>query len=154
MVFKASHKLKESMSFKRISGRGRDESERHISLRFIAKAARFQVLRTLTLKVSMVPSSSWTRQSRSGFGMSVTTVTPASLFKTNTPPSPHCWEGTWTHTHIYITTRVSDVSKLLSFQWRRLIWDDTALWLIHAAGCRFSLKWVMHCECKGVTDCV
>lgn len=42
------------------------------------RARRVCGLHTLTLKVSMVPSSSWTRQSRSGFDISVTTVTLAS----------------------------------------------------------------------------
>lgn len=69
-------------------------------------------LRTLTLKVSMVPSSSWTKQSRSGFGMSVTAVTLLP-YPDKRPAIDSSPRGDL-ETHKHTQQQTSDVSRLLS----------------------------------------
>ncbi len=99
------------------------------------------VLRTLTLKVSIVPSSSWTRQSRSGFGMSVTTVTlPPSQDKH--PALSSSLRGdleTHTNTHTHNHKNSVRCFQTVVFQWKRLPQDDIVWWVIYvldgASGC-------------------
>lgn len=108
------------------------------------------VLRTLTLKVSIVPSSSWTRQSRSGFGMSVTRVTlpPSQDKRPALSLSPRGDLETHNHTQPHKSVRgfqpVVLHRKHLPSGWHCVVSNICAWWSIR-------LQWVMHCECEGVT---
>ena len=110
------------------------------------------VLHTLTLKVSIVPSSSWTRQSRSGFGMSVTTVTLPPSQDKHPALSSSLSGDLETHIHTHTDNHKNSVRcfQPVVFQWKHLPQDDTVWWVIYCMGC-IGLQWVMRCECEGVT---
>lgn len=109
----------------------------------IQEAVCVFVVRTLTLKVWMVPSSSWTKHSRSGFGMSVTTVTLCPS-QDKVPALRSSLRGDLeTHT----TTKQCQMFSGCC-QWEHLPWHCVVSNKLYSVAVLHWTVWVMYYECK------